>query len=785
MNDPAVLFYSVIAAVCLLLFLIALVFGLIHRSKWVRLRKISHMDAASGLCTEAGFLILWGQGLQTQANKLSLVSMQIRGLSRLRSVLGSEAYGTMLRNIAAALTGQVGTVDPIARTGEDSFCFLLRVRNQDAVQIKLSAIHQSISSVGDNSLFHFSLDPVFGVYLPEQEESVTDPLGKAAAARPAPDDKQTVCFLDRSLQQRADRGREAVEALHSAMARREFQVFYQPKVRLADHKVIGLEALLRWRHPQQGILTPDMFLPLLERYEALPPLDRFVWEEVCRLLARWKREGRELCPISLNLSAADLANEATTGQLYALCRQYDVNPAFVELECKERHLLHNPDRAKAGIDELRHFGFRFAMDNFGADHTSLTLLATLEPDVVKLDRSFFSGSNNDRRGRVILDSLLKLSAQLHISTVAEGVESLPQIQYLQQVACDSVQGFYFRKAISPDRLTEEIFDGKELRTLDPAISTSQLPTTPAEPKFDQEQMLSRSIVLFTYWPGQDLVEFSDSFSPLLEGNTHFDRALAFLRTSGLIYENDKQDFFALLERSESVAGWVENTLRFCGADGHYEWMELRLKREFHGNDVRISGMLVNMARWRSELNRWKEKATRDTMTGVYNKEYFEQAARKSLENPNYSCAAILFIDIDDFKQANDTFGHVFGDDVLQHLSKQLLSIFRHNDIIARYGGDEFTVFAPSMEPEVLQDRLNRLYQAFRFPYRSENKEFRIAVSIGAAFYGTDGTTYEELLDHADCAVYEAKERGKNQFVFYESHMKGEKGAADTDATNTD
>ena len=125
---------------------------------------------------------------------------------------------------------------------------------------------------------------------------------------------------------------------------------------------------------------------------------------------------------------------------------------------------------------------------------------------------------------------------------------------------------------------------------------------------------------------------------------------------------------------------------------------------------------------------------------------------------------------------------MFGDDVLCFVAKQLLGIFRHSDLIARYAGDEFVVFAPSMEPEILKSRLQKLLATFQYPYRNDSIEYPISVTLGAAIYPPDGTDYVTLLEHADCALYEAKENGKKQFMFYEPYMKGESKADEAELT---
>ena len=276
------------------------------------------------------------------------------------------------------------------------------------------------------------------------------------------------------------------------------------------------------------------------------------------------------------------------------------------------------------------------------------------------------------------------------------------------------------------------------------------------------------IVMFSYRPAEDRVVFSAPFSPALRGQLCFSNAAALFRDSDLIHENDRRDFFRLLERCGQESGWVNNTLRFSVAEERYEWLEAYLHEEIlpsSGESV-ISGTLVDLSDWKNEVDRWKEKATRDALTGLYNREYFERAVSDCLEAGTLATAAVVFIDIDDFKNINDTLGHMLGDDVLCCIAKRVLSVFRHTDIVARYGGDEFVVFVAGIGRADLIKRLGQLCNLFRFPYRNGSVTYQISGSIGAAMFPDDGGTYAELMNHADCALYAAKERGKDQFLLY-------------------
>lgn len=214
----------------------------------------------------------------------------------------------------------------------------------------------------------------------------------------------------------------------------DFLIYLQPKVQLENNRIAGAEALIRWKHPELGMLSPAMFIPSAERYRLISQLDLFVFEEVCRTLARWKAEGRELLPISVNLSRQNMDTPNFLDDYRKLCKKYDVNPNLIEFELTETILFEDPQGIKCFIDECMHPVSSVRWMILVQDSLALGLLNDLDVDAIKLDQSFFRGKNDTRRGRYIVESILRLAAQLHIRTVAEGIDELRQVEYLRQAA---------------------------------------------------------------------------------------------------------------------------------------------------------------------------------------------------------------------------------------------------------------------------------------------------------------------------------------------------------------
>lgn len=760
------------SVVIFLLYSSILILAISSRHHRRKLERLAYYDSLTGGMNDTRFRMVAQKLIRENSRRYALVSMDIMEFNLINKVFGTAEGNQTLIYVYQQLKSHLREDEPLARDFGDVFYFLIKSRDETEITARLEQIYLDANDFNRTQQEPFGLDFYFGIYLPDDgEESLTDMQEKANLARKYKkgDFRYRYHFYDEKAQEKHLKEKELMNEVDYALEKGEFMVYLQPKVELKNGRVAGAEALLRWKHPERGMLSPSMFIPLAERYRLICQLDLFVFEQVCQTLARWKKEGRELLPISVNLSRQNMDTPNFLDDYRRLCRRYKIDPAMIEFELTETILFQDPEGIKGYIDEMHSYGFQCSLDDFGTGFSALGLLNDLDVDVIKLDRSFFAGKNDNRRGRRIVEAILRLTAQLHIRTVAEGIDDAKQVEYLRQATCDMVQGFYFFKPMPVEQFEAAVYQDGHPRYVEPLLSRPEGVLPVERPDND-------NMVLFSYFVEEDRVAFSSAFSPVMEGRNNFTDAIALFRNSPLIHENDREDFFRGLERCRRDNVWHENTLRFCMSDRRYEWLELYLHRDkrYDGGGEVITGILVNTSVWKSELNHWKEKANRDALTGLYNREYFEHYMKMQLESGALTSAAIVFIDIDDFKQANDTLGHSFGDDILCCMAKRILGVFRHTDIAARYGGDEFVAFVPEVSREVLLARLNQLCGVFRYPYRNGKVQYKISGSIGAAMYPDHGQDYETLLDHADFALYQAKKRGKDQWaIFHPEDGQGE------------
>ena len=755
---PALLGIALLLAVCVVL-------AVWIAGKRIRqLRKQTQTDPVTGGLNGFGFDRQTRKLFSGHGDQYALAVLRLENYRQIMQTFGCEKTDDVLRYLQDILKQNLSAAEPAGRTESDSFCFMMKNGRADMITARLLRVYDSANQFNLKAGIPYALDLRFGVYIPaDPAEPLAQMKEKAAAA--LEQSSERCCLYKEPAGDTAARKWELIRQMDASLKNGEFVVFLQPKVQLSDNRIVGAEALIRWRHPQRGMLTPEMFIPMLEEYHLVSRYDLHLFELVCRQIARWTKDGWTPCPVSVNLSYESVRTENFMEAYAALAKRYGAEPELIEFELGRAIQGMGTEEIAAVVEQIHEYKFKCALDNYGAGNIALQLLRELEVDTVKLDRTLFASENNNRRNRFVVEAIVEIAAQMQIHTVAEGIDNSSQVQYLKQVGCDMVQGYYYFQPMSADEFRYKAYADGELRYVEDGGTQS------VSQDLTSAHHAPSNIIMFTIKPEADTITFSHLFSPVLEGRFALKGVQALLEHSALIHENDRKDFFHLLERCAKENGWVDNMVRFYTANGRYEWLEVHLHKETSGSGKTvIFGTLVNVASWKNEVKRWKEKANRDALTGLYNREYFEQYAASTLEKGTLLSGAIVFFDIDDFKKVNDTLGHMVGDDVICYVAKRALGAFRHTDIVARYGGDEFVIFVNGINREELRKRLTQLCDSFRFPYRNDSIEYPVAVSIGAAVYPQDGRTYLELLDHADCATYEAKHRGKNQFVIYEPGM---------------
>jgi EAL domain-containing protein (putative c-di-GMP-specific phosphodiesterase class I) len=241
-----------------------------------------------------------------------------------------------------------------------------------------------------------------------------------------------------------------VTELRRAIETGALTVHYQPKVALADHELLGVEALVRWRHPEHGLVSPADFIPVAEHTGLIIPVTRIVLRTALEQIARWGEQGRQL-QIAVNLSSRCLADVEFPAEIEATLAEFKVPPERLTLEITESGMVGDTERPLPALHRLHQLGVRLSLDDFGTGYSSLSYLRRLPVDEVKIDKTFVLGMATDSGDLAIVRSIVDLSRHLGLTAVAEGVETEMTRALLQDMGCDSAQGFYFSRPLPAER----------------------------------------------------------------------------------------------------------------------------------------------------------------------------------------------------------------------------------------------------------------------------------------------------------------------------------------------
>lgn len=268
--------------------------------------------------------------------------------------------------------------------------------------------------------------------------------------------KNPYCEYDEKMRQQVLKEQKIINAMEMAIQNKEFTLYLQPKYDIEKGTIIGAEALVRWISLENGFISPGDFIPVFENNGFVYEVDKFIWEESCRYLRKWLDEGRDVHPISVNVSRIDLYDPKLVQHLVDLREKYQLPSQYLELEITESAYTEDPEQIITITRQLREAGFVILMDDFGTGYSSLNMLKDIQIDVLKLDMGFLKSSDYSAKGGNILTAILKMAESLKMQTIAEGVETKEQVEFLKSIGCKYVQGFYYSKPLPVDEFEKLI-----------------------------------------------------------------------------------------------------------------------------------------------------------------------------------------------------------------------------------------------------------------------------------------------------------------------------------------
>ena len=381
-------------------------------------------------------------------------------LDRFKNVNDSlgHAVGNQLLVAAAQRLRSVG--DPsvtVARLGGDEFVvFLPHIATQsDAARIadRVLAAFRAPFSLGRHRLF---ISPSIGIAVSPEDGDTAETLLKAADIamyRAKQRGRNTMCVYDRTMNDEAHERLELESQLHTAVERGELLLHYQPKVHLPTGRMTGMEALMRWDHPELGLLEPARFISVAEDSGLIVPLGEWALEEACRQNEEWRQAGFAPLTVAVNLSARQFQHQRMEDVTARILRRTGLDPALLELEVTESLALQDPDGIRATLQDLRDMGVTCSIDDFGTGYSGLSYLTRFPIDTLKIDRSFVATIEHSDDSPIVV-AVIALAHGLGLKVVAEGVETSRQVERLRELGCDEMQGFLFSRPVPPARFEE-------------------------------------------------------------------------------------------------------------------------------------------------------------------------------------------------------------------------------------------------------------------------------------------------------------------------------------------
>lgn len=426
-----------------------------------RSEYLAYHDSLTQLPNRSMFSKLLNQAIHLAERDRKPLAVLFVDLDRFKNVndtLGHEAGDMLLQEMAARLKSCLRASDSVARLGGDEFVLMAPSLNETqqlvAVAHKiLAALARPFTLRGHE--FHVTASVGISVYpIDGDDERALMKNADIAMYQAKEDGKNTFAFYSAELNTHSMERLAFESSLRRALEAQQLQVHYQPKVDCQTGYMTGVEALLRWNHPDLGPVPPAKFIPVAEETGLIVALGCWVLRTACLQHVAWREMGHPPLRVAVNLSARQFYDDGLLSDVRSILVETGMNPAFLELEITESMLMRNVDRAREVLAAFKTLGIRLSLDDFGTGYSSLSNLKRFSIDTIKVDRSFIRELPANEEDRAITDAVIAMGKSLNMTIVAEGVETQGQIDFLKAHDCDECQGYYFSKAVPPAAVAE-------------------------------------------------------------------------------------------------------------------------------------------------------------------------------------------------------------------------------------------------------------------------------------------------------------------------------------------
>jgi len=397
--------------------------------------------------------------------KLALLFLDLDHFKNINDTLGHRIGDLLLMKLAKRFRAVLREEDVVSRFGGDEFIFMVPHTDiqgiTHVVQKLLSTIAKPVI-IEHNEL---TVTASIGIALYPADGKDYGTLTKnadIAMYRAKEDGRNNYCFFTEAMQERSTRNLQLTNALRHALEQKQLHVVYQPQISLHDGRIIGAEALLRWIHPELGNISPTKFIPLAEESGIILSIGEWVLRTAVKQAKSWIEHGLSPMIVAVNLSAVQFRHPRLAGLVADILGEIGLPPEYLEIELTEAVAMSDPKRAYAVMDKLHEQGVRMAIDDFGTGYSSLSYLKKFKVYKLKIDQSFIRNIHTDPEDKAIVAAIISMAHSLGLKTIAEGVETLEQLNFLREQGCDEIQGYYYSKPLTAEVF--EIFAKSEIKS---------------------------------------------------------------------------------------------------------------------------------------------------------------------------------------------------------------------------------------------------------------------------------------------------------------------------------
>ena len=423
-------------------------------------------DKLTGGGNKNKFILMASEILEDKSANYAIISASIEGFRGINELYGKNRTDEIIKDIYFIILNNLSSGSICTRNYASEFSILYKFDNisniKDVFINKLSkeidnynqkGIREKLSDEEAPKNTQIKLN--YGIYITDGSDvKLMYERAYFAKTELKSNIVENCRFYDDKMRLELLNEKKIEAEMKCALEEKQFKMYLQPKFDIQTNELSGAEALIRWIHPEKGLICPNNFIPIFEKNGFISEIDRFMWEEAVKFINSLKRQNLKMFPVSVNVSRIHINNDYFISELVNLIKKYDINPMFLELEVTESACFEDEEKFKQILNLLKAKKFLISMDDFGTGYSSLNMLRHLPVDIIKLDMGFIKNSITDNATRIILESIVEMANRLGMKTVAEGIETEEQVNYLKNIHCDYGQGYLYGKPLDIETFTK-------------------------------------------------------------------------------------------------------------------------------------------------------------------------------------------------------------------------------------------------------------------------------------------------------------------------------------------